>query len=64
MCHNRTYNKTNWLHERSLRIIYNDKGSSFEDLLEKDNSIHHKNLHVLETEMLKVYSTTSPETMQ
>ena len=47
MYHNRTYNnKTNRLHEKSLRLIYNDKGSSFEDLLEKDNSvfIHHNNL--------------------
>ena len=38
MCHNRTYNnKIKRLHERCLRLIYNDKRSSFEDLLEKDN---------------------------
>ena len=45
MCYNRTYNnKINRLHERCLRMINNDKRSSFEDLLEKDNSvsIHHK----------------------
>ena len=67
MCHNRTYNnKINRLHERCLRIIYNDKRSSFEDLLEKDNSvsIHHKNLQVLATEMFKVYTKKSPEIMQ
>ena len=67
MCHNRTYNnKINRLHERCLRMIYNDKRSSFEDLLEKDNSvsIHHKNLQALATEMFKVYNKTSPEIMQ
>ena len=57
MCHNRTYNnKINRLHEICLRLIYNDKRSSFEDLLEKDNpvSIHHKNLQALAIEMFKV----------
>ena len=67
MCHNRTHNnKINKLHERCLRMIYNDKRSSFKDLLEKDNSvsIHHKNLQALVTEMFKVYNKTSPEIMQ
>ena len=67
MCHNRTYkNKINRLHERCLRLIYNDKRSSFEDLLEKDNSvsIHHKNLQALAIEMFKVHTKTSPEIMQ
>ena len=67
MCHNRTYNnKINRLHERCLRMIYNDKRSSSEDLLEKDNSvsIHHKNLQALATELFKVYNKTSPEIMQ
>ena len=67
MCHNRTYNnKINRLHEICLRLIYNDKRSSFEDLLEKDNSvsIHHKNLQALAIEMFKVHTKTSPEIMQ
>ena len=67
MWHNRTYNnKINRLHERCLRLIYNDKHSSFEELLEKDNSvsIHHKNLHVLATEMFQVHIKSSPEIMQ
>ena len=67
MYHNRTYNnKINRLYERCLRLIYNDKRSSFENLLEKDNSvsIHHKNLQVLAIEMFKVYTKTSPEIMQ
>ena len=39
-------NKINKLHERSLRINYSDNTSSFEGLLETDNSIsvHHRNI--------------------
>ena len=61
MCHNRTYNnKINRLHERCLRLIYNDKRSSFEDLLKKDNSvsIHHTSLQALAIEMFKVHTKT------
>ena len=67
MYHNRTYdNKINRLHERYIRLIYNDKRSSFQDLFEKDNSvsIHHKNLQALVVEMFKVHTKTSPEIMQ
>ena len=67
MCHNRTYNnKIKRLHEKCLRLIYNDKRSSFEDLLEKDNcvSIHHKNLQALAIEMFKVHTKSSTEIMQ
>ena len=40
MCHSRANNgKINRLHERCLRIIYSDKQSSFETLLEKDGSV-------------------------
>ena len=31
-------NKINRIHERVLRITYNNKSSSFQDLLDKDNS--------------------------
>ena len=47
MFHSRKVNsKINHLQERSLRIVYNDYITSFEDLLKKDNSfkIHHKNI--------------------
>ena len=39
-------NKTNRLHERCLRMIYNDKQSNCEGLLVKDNSvsIYHRNI--------------------
>ena len=39
MFHSRSFNnKINRIHERALRITYNDKSSSFQNLLEKDNS--------------------------
>ena len=46
--------------------MYNDKCSSFEDLLENDNSvsIHHKNLQALAIKMFKVHTKTSPGIMQ
>ena len=58
----RTYdNKIN-----SLLLIYNDKCSSFEELLVKDKSVstHHKNIHTLVIETFKVYIRTSSEIMQ
>ena len=40
MCHGRTINnKINSLHERCLRIIYNDCRSSFEYLLDRDKGV-------------------------
>ena len=53
--------KINRLHERALRIVYNDFKSSFENLLEKDEtvSIHRKNLQKLATEMFKILKNFS-----
>ena len=58
-------NKTNRLHERCLRVIYNDKTSSFEQLLASDNyvSIHHSNIQTLVIEMYKVTNGLSTEIM-
>ena len=64
MCHNRTNdNKINRLHERCLHLLYNDKKSSFHDLLERDSSasIHHRNLRALPTEMYRIYNGMAPE---
>ena len=38
--------------EKALRITYNDKSSSFQKFLEKDDSvtIHHRNIKILATE--------------
>ena len=63
MCHSRTVNnKINKLHERCLRIVYNNKMSSLKELLETDKSVptHIKILQVLATEMSKVYRNISP----
>ena len=32
-------NRVNWLHEKCIRIVYSDKTSSFEELLDKDGSV-------------------------
>ena len=66
MSHSRTNNrKINPFHERCLRIIYNDKQSSFIKLLEKDNSvsIHQRNLKILTIEMFKASNALSPVLM-
>ena len=50
MTHNRGLNnKTHYIQERALRIVYDDYSSSFEDLLNKDKSvtIHQRNLQQL-----------------
>ena len=59
MFHSRkSNNKINLLHERTLRMIYNDRISSFQELLEKDNSctVHHFNVQSLAIVMFKVIS--------
>ena len=66
VCHSRTNNrKTNRLHERCLRVIYNEKQSSFIKLLEKSNSVsmHQRNLQILAIEMFKVSNGLSPVLM-
>ena len=67
MCHSREKNrKISRLHERCLRTIYNDKQSSFNDLLEKDGSvlIHERNLQALATEMYKIINGLSTPLMK
>ena len=66
MFHSRSLNnKINRLHDRCLRIIYNDKHSNFEELLVKDNSvsIHHNNIHTLPIEIYKLANGICPEIM-
>ena len=53
MCHSRALNnKLNRLHERCLRIRYNDKQLTFEGLLKRDDSVsrHIRNLKTLSIE--------------
>ena len=63
MFHSRNLNnKINKIHQRSLRIVYNDDTSSFDELLRKDNSvsIHHRNIQALAIEMYKAKNNLSP----
>ena len=64
MFHSRKQNHhINRKRERALRVVYKDHNSSFNELLEKDNSckIHYKNLQKLVTEILRVKMNLPPE---
>ena len=66
MSHSRSLNnKINKIHERALRLIYEDNVSSFKDLLMKDRSytIHERNIQYLAIEIFKVKIGISPEIM-
>ena len=53
------------LHEKCLRIIYNDKQSSFTELLNKSNSVsvHIRNIQRLAIEMFRFYNGLPPPLM-
>ena len=64
MCHSRDLNRRiNKLHERALRVVYNNERCTFEELLEMDGSftIHERNLQKLATEMYKVKHNLCPK---
>ena len=66
MCYNRSLNhRINRLHERCLRIIYSDKKSSFDELLDNDESvsIHPQNIQKLGIEVFKVLKGENPPIM-
>ena len=66
MFHNRTLNnRINKIHERALRLVYQDNTLTFSELLAKDNSfsIHQRNLQKLAIEMYKVKQNISPQLM-
>ena len=56
-------NKIKHLHERCLRLIYNDKRSSSEDLLTKVESVSilHRNIQDVAIEMFKVKTSLAPK---
>ena len=51
----------NKLHERTLRLVYNDYEFKFEDLLTKNGTFtaHHYNIQTLQIELCKVYNNLS-----
>ena len=63
MCHSRANNdKISRLHGSCLRMIYSNKSSLFETLLEKYDSasVHNRNLQILVTEIYKIKNDLSP----
>ena len=67
MYHSRSNNrKISMFHERCLKIIYNEKQSSFTELLNKDNyfSVHIKNIQRLAIEIFCFYNGLSPPLMK
>ena len=65
-CSRQMNRKINHVHERALRLVYNDYMSSFEELLKNDKSIsiHHRNIHNVAIEMYKVKNNLSPSFMK
>ena len=64
MFHGRgTNNKINHLHERALRMVYNEYEISFEELLLRDNSftVHENNIKKLMVELYKVVNGLSSQ---
>ena len=65
-CSRKMNNKINYIHERALRLVYDDYEASFQDLLRRDNSvyIHHRNIQKLAIEIYKVKNNLCPEIIQ
>ena len=55
--------RINRIHERGLRLVYDDYTSSFKELLNKDESVtvHHRNIQLVAIEMFKVKNGLCPE---
>lgn len=62
MCYSHTDKRISMLHKRYQRIIYNDKQSSFPELLTKDSSasIYVRNIQSLTIEMFQFCKGLSP----
>ena len=61
-----TNNRINKIHERSLRVTYEDFDSNFEELLQKGNevSIHNRNIQTLMIEIYKIVNNICPPIMK
>ena len=58
--------KINRIHERALRLVYQNYTSSFHELLKNDKSLsfHHRNMHQVAIEMYKMKNELSPPFMK
>ena len=63
LCSCNSNKKINRLHERALRLVYDDYSSSFETLIEIDSSfiIHHQNIQNMLIEIYKSLNKASAE---
>ena len=64
-CQRKSNNLINRIHERALRIAYNDYFSDFNSLLRKDNNItiHQRNVQALSVEIYKTLNDLNPTIM-
>ena len=64
-CSRKLNRRINHIHERALRLVYDDYAGSFDELLHKDKSvsIHHRNIKYLAIEMFKASKGISPPFM-
>ena len=65
-CSRQQNHKINRIHERALRIVYDDYISSFESLLYRDRTmcVHHKNIHAVAIEMFKIKNNLAPDVLK
>ena len=65
-CQRKSNSLINRIHERALRIAYNDYVSDFESLLQTDNAvtIHHRNIQALTLEIYKSHNNLNPTFMK
>ena len=65
-CSREMNRKINYIHERALRLVYDDYTNSFNDLLIRDKSvcIHHRNIQKVAIEMFRVKENICPKEFQ
>jgi hypothetical protein len=65
-CSRKMNRKMNYIHERALRLVYNDYSSTFDELLREDKTVsfHHRNIHNIAIEMYKVKNDLCPSFMK
>ena len=65
-CSRKMNRKINHIHERALRLVYDDYLASFQDLLKRDKtvSIHHRNIQYVAIEMYKVINELCPQSVR
>ena len=56
MDENKVHKKKNRIHEKALRLVYNDKNSILKELFTKDKSVtlHDRSIQIYVAEMFKV----------